>query len=393
MGKEREGSMKIAGIIAEYNPFHTGHVHHIRETRKLSGCDYIVVCMSGCFTQRGEPACLPVRDRARAALENGADAVILLPALWAVRSADAFARGGVSILSGVGCDLLSFGSEYSDIDRLRQLARVRAEEPEAVSRAVRAALGRGESHARARGSAIAEVLGIDPALTNAPNTALAVEYIRAAEEIGSDMEFLPIPRAGGYHDHSAGAFASAEAIRAALSAGDRSFLRYTPDNEALALTQTPARPMDDMLLYRLRTMTAGDYERLPDMAEGLENRVQRAAGECADRESLIAAIKCKRYTYARISRACAHALLGIDREIIARNPMPGAALLIGARADARPLLSELKTRSKMPILSSAARIKDNETFETERRAWDIHALLCGADQRAGRLFTEKFLMV
>ena len=96
--------MKIAGIIAEYNPFHSGHAYHIEKTREITGCDYVAVCMSGNFVQRGEAACMDKWQRAEMALKCGADAVFELPALFALRTADAFARGGVAVLDGIGCD-------------------------------------------------------------------------------------------------------------------------------------------------------------------------------------------------------------------------------------------------------------------------------------------------
>ena len=150
--------MKIAGIIAEYNPFHNGHAHHIAETRRLTGCDYIVVCMDGSYTQRGEAACLDKWTRARTALACGADAVFELPVLWAVTTADNFARGGVAVLGGLGCDCLSFGSEEADLALLNRLAEFREHEPEEISCAVQAKLSEGKSHARARGEALAEYL-------------------------------------------------------------------------------------------------------------------------------------------------------------------------------------------------------------------------------------------
>jgi len=114
--------MKIAGIIAEYNPFHNGHAHHIAETRRRTGCDFVVVCMDGSYTQRGDAACLDKWTRARVALACGADAVFELPTLWAVRTADHFARGGVAVLGGLGCDILSFGCESGDEALLKKLA-------------------------------------------------------------------------------------------------------------------------------------------------------------------------------------------------------------------------------------------------------------------------------
>ena len=129
--------MKIAGIIAEYNPFHNGHAWHIAETRRLTGCQYVVVCMDGHFTQRGEAAVLSKWDRAACALRCGADAVFELPALFAIRSADAFARGGVGVLGGLGVDALSFGSELMDLSLIEKLADIHKKEPTSVSNDVR----------------------------------------------------------------------------------------------------------------------------------------------------------------------------------------------------------------------------------------------------------------
>lgn len=117
--------MKIAGVICEYNPFHRGHAYHLAETRARTGCDYIVACMTGSFVQRGEAACLSKWTRAEMALRSGADAVFELPALYAIRTADVFARGGVAILSGIGADVLSFGSETADMHLLESIAELR----------------------------------------------------------------------------------------------------------------------------------------------------------------------------------------------------------------------------------------------------------------------------
>ncbi|MBR1821287.1 MAG: nucleotidyltransferase family protein, partial [Clostridia bacterium] len=212
--------MTIAGIIAEYNPFHGGHAWHVAQTRRLTGCDYVIVCMGGHFTQRGEPALWSKWARARMALACGADAVFELPALFNLRTADAFARGGVDILGGLGCDALSFGSETEDLSLLRSLAALRADEPEEISDRVREKLNAGMAHARARGEAVAEALNVPAEALNRPNTILAAEYIRAIEGGGYDMRPVAVPRIGDYHDSALGDFASASAIRAAIGRGD-----------------------------------------------------------------------------------------------------------------------------------------------------------------------------
>ncbi|MBP3653725.1 MAG: nucleotidyltransferase family protein [Clostridia bacterium] len=385
--------MKIAGIIAEYNPFHNGHAHHIAETRKKTGCDYIVVCMDGSYTQRGEVACLDKWTRARAALACGADAVFELPALWAVNTADYFARGGVTVLGKLGCDFLSFGSEDADLALLERLADLREHEPKEISRAVQSKLSEGKSHARARGEALAQHLGLDADKLNAPNLTLGVEYIRAIRELKLNMQPVVIPRIGGYHDSALGTFASASAIRDAVHRGE---------NPAEAVPQAMREHLpriaqmhapDDLLLHTLRSMTEDEIACLPGVAEGLEKRIARCVREASSQEELIDMLKCKRYTRARIARLCAHALLGIGRELQSRHPLPEYARILGMREDARPLLAELKSRSALPIVSDAAKLQDNEIFHLECRATDLRALQCNesAERKAGQEFTQKFI--
>ena len=387
--------MRIAGIVAEYNPFHSGHAWHIARTRE-AGCDAVIVCMGGHFTQRGEAAMLSKWDRARMALACGADAVFELPALFAVRTADAFARGGVGILAGLGSDVLSFGSEIADLGLLNSVASLRANEPGVVSEAIAEHLEAGMSHARAWGEAVGAYLGVSPEILNRPNAVLAVEYLRVLAEGGASMTPLAIPRQGGYHDAALGAFASATAIRAAFARGDVA--------GALAAIPVAARPwalpdalhpMDDMLLYRLREMPVEALKALPDVGEGLEHRLYRLCREASGREALLDALKCKRYTRARLSRMLTHALLGVDRATLEAVPVPTYARLIGMRRDAGPLLAELKARATLPIVSRAAALRGDACFEWECRATDTWSLLHDAPglRAAGREYTQRFVVV
>ena len=228
--------MKIAGIVAEYNPFHKGHAWHVQKTRQVTGCDYIVACMAGHFTQRGEPTPWSKWARARMALACGVDAVFELPVLFAVRTADAFARGGVAILGGLGCDALSFGSE-AEIDLLRGMADLRKHEPEQLSERVRQNLEAGMSHARARGEAVAEALGVAFGDVNRPNAILAAEYIRAIDEQGFDMRPVAVKRVGDYHGGDLDGFASASAIREALNRGETDAALFSAGSR-VTLTRT-----------------------------------------------------------------------------------------------------------------------------------------------------------
>ena len=389
--------MRIAGIIAEYNPFHNGHALHIRRTREQTGCDCVIACMAGHFTQRGEPAILSKWARARMALACGADAVFELPALFAVRTADAFALGGAAILDGLGADVLSFGSEIADLDALRRLAALRRSEPEDFSARVRDGLAAGMSHARAWGEAAGEALSLPPEWVNRPNLILAAEYLRALDRLRSRMEPAVVRRAGDYHGAALdGNCTSATAVRAAFARGERdAALAAIPEAARPFARPDALHPMDDMLLLRLREMTPEQLAALPDVAEGLEHRLYRLCRETASREALLEALKCKRYTRARLSRLLTHALLGMDAALLRDHPAPTCARLLGARADAGPLLKELDRRAKLPVVSSAAALRGDACFELECRATDIWALLHDdpALRLPGREYTEKFIRI
>ena len=391
--------MKIAGVIAEYNPFHSGHAYHLKKTREQTGCDYVVVCMDGSYTQRGTAACLSKWERARMALMCGADAVFELPALFAVRTADVFALGGVGVLGGLGVDVLSFGSEVDDPDLLSRLASLRDHEPEEVAAGVKRSLDLGMSHARAWGTAAAEWLNLPPELLNAPNMILGAEYVRAIHKLGLKMEISPVARRGQYHDADVNGegFASATAVRAAMGEGRMSDALNSIPPEVrtiLAGAGTMHNP-DDLLLYRLRTMSEAEIAALPDVAEGLERRVKQCADSAATMEELIESVKCKRYTRARLSRLTAHVLLGLTQEMTQKFPAPTYARLIGMRADAKPLLAELKKRAGLPIVSDPVKLKADEIFRLECRATDLRALQCDRKEERGngQEFTRKFVRV
>ena len=398
--------MKIAGIIAEYNPFHLGHAYHIRKTREITGCDYVIICMGGSFTQRGEPARIDKAARVRAALRCGADAVFELPALFAVRTADAFARGGVGVLGGIGCDALSFGCETENMRILRRIADLRDYEPADFSALVRSNLCAGMSHARAWGEAAAEKLHIAPDALNAPNMILAAEYIRAIRAGKYAMQPCAILRQGDYRsDNVSSGYASASAIRKMMETDPNAAATHVPEGARDAIYTAPAiHPMDDLLLYALRGMRDTEIAALIDVDEGLEMRVKRCADACASRSALIEAVKCKRYTYARLSRLCAHALLHMTKSLANRHPHPEYARLLGLRRDAAPLMKELKARGArlqdthperaVSIVSDAQSLRGNEIFDLECRATDLRALLQSDPEkrRTGQEYTQKFIL-
>lgn len=395
--------MRVAGIVAEYNPFHNGHAHHVAATREKGKCDYVIAVMSGAFTQRGEPALLDKWARAKMALLGGVDLVLELPALFAVRPAEDFAWGGVSLLGALNTvDVLSFGCETDDLPLLTRMADALAEEPPSLKEGLRARLAAGQTHARARGEALSAYLGVPPEAVNAPNTTLALSYLKANRRLDTPMEILPVKRAGeGHHSGVISPLASAGAIRAALAKGEPLEKAMPAASfeilSALWPAQSPSiKALDDLLLYRLRGLTDNQAQSLEGAGEGLGLRVKKAARDAISRAELIERVKCKRYTYARISRVLAAALLGIDDSICARfeSGAPYARVL-GFRDKARPLLRALNSNADIPIIADPTLVKDDACFEIERRATDLWGLLTKDERlrRAGRDLTEKPVIV
>lgn len=388
--------MRIVGVIAEYNPFHLGHAHHLAQARRLSNADAVVVVMSSVFTQRGDAALLSPADRTRMALSSGADAVFALPAAWAVRDAEHFALGGVSILAGLGCDAISFGTETTDLSAMQAAARMLETPDAALSTAVRDRMYAGLSYPAALSSAMdALIPGSDTLLSN-PNSTLAVCYLRALQRLKVSMEVVPVQRVGQYHDSALGStLPSATALRGAILRGDWTRVQSAMPEEAYRLLRQTAaegrlhRPesLDDALLYRLRTMPAAEYAALPDASEGIENRLATAAENARTREELLRSAKTRRYPYARLSRMATHALLGMTAETLCAEPLPQAAWLLGFRGDKRELFSHFRERGTLPILSKASDLdRSTPWFAAECRAYDIWAL--GAGLPAGLAFTQ-----
>lgn len=375
----------LCGVICEFDPFHNGHARLLRLLREETGCDGIVCVMSGAFTQRGEAAIVSKWARAEMALHCGADFVFELPALFAVRDAAHFALGGVSLLHSLGVSVLGFGSESGEIEPLAQAAAMDID-PDAL----REGLRRGESFARARGAAFA------------PNDTLGIEYLRAIRKIGSGMQPVTIRReGGGYHDGEMGPLASATAIRGALWSG-KTVAGAMPEKAQEVMEREIAdggfqrrEGLDSVLLAALRLMSLDSLADVPEVGEGLENRLQRAAQQCGSREEALCAVKCKRYTRARLSRAMTQAMLGMSRKLTDRITEPPYARLLGFRRDAVSMLHEISRQATVPVETRGSRLRETggETFAVEMRASDLWALGCERRREACRDLTEKMLVV
>ena len=299
----------MAAIICEFNPFHNGHKYILEQVRKLTG-EPVLAIMSGSFTQRGEAAVCSKFERTKIALQNGADVVVELPAVYAVASAQRFALGGVNIAKAFGEKHLAFGCETGDTEALMQAAA--ALKNPAVNEQIAILMKSGEYYPRAVENAVREICGGSVAeVLTSPNNILAVEYLRALD--GSDLKPLPVKRVATAHDSekTCGHFASASKIRSMLRAGQdvSAFVPAAPQEI------TYPQNLERAILFQLRSMTADDFARLPEVGEGLENRLINAVKQYNSVEEIIAAVKTKRYTHARLRRIICCAALGITEDL------------------------------------------------------------------------------
>ena len=364
-------------IICECSPFHNGHQYLFRTARLLTGEENIAI-MSGSFTQRGEVAVTDKFTRAGALIRGGADLVLELPAAFAVANAQRFAEGGVRIAKSFACvNTLAFGCETEDIGVLRTAAN--ALRSERVNSLIAEEMQAGGYYPRALQSAVEKVYGADAAAAvSSPNNILAVEYIRALE--GSGIAPLPIKRKGVSHDSGtpSGNFASASQIRAMLRNGE-DVSRFVP--EAPQKITYPER-LDAAVLYRLRTMTAGELRRVPDVGEGLENRILEAAGQSGSVDELLQRVKTKRYTHARLRRIITCAFLGITEEL--QNTPADYARVLGMTDWGAGLLCSCRCE----IVTSAAKsLRENAEIapflRLDIRAGDLAALAYDPAQPSG----------
>ena len=389
--------MKIAGIVAEYNPFHTGHGHQITRTRAQLGEDCAVVAvMSGNWVQQADCAIADKWTRARLALAGGADLVLELPTVWACSTAEAFARGAVGILSACGVvNVLSFGSECGDADALKRVADC-LDSSEYENR-VRELVNEGTAFAVCRQRAVEELLGAElGGLLAKPNNNLGVEYIRALNSLGSRIEPMTVLREGAEHNSTGRTerFVSATQIRMELADGNWDAAQpYLVEGgrallEGRTVTAGLAR-VERAVLARLRTMTARDWEQLPDcgLAEGLPNRLERAGKSCVSVDDFFEQVKTKRYTRARLSRLVLWAYLGLTAADV--PAAPPYIRVLGFNERGREVLRQMKEQAGRPILTKPAHAREldkegRRLFELEGRCTDLYDLCFESIPAPGR---------
>ncbi len=371
--------MQTVGIIAEYNPFHKGHAYQAQHARQLAQADTVIAVMSGHFTQRGEIAIIDKWRRAEAAVKSGVDLVLELPAVFAVRSAQYFAVGGIRLLSRLGIvDYLSFGAENSDLDCL-SAAAAGLDDPQ-VGEKLKLGLSRGKNYAAALADALVAGGYTARDFIISPNNILAVEYLRALARYAPAIRPLPVRRIGsGFHDKDlSDGFASATAIRhqlllsgsvtpalhAALPTATAAILESLLDAGA-----APAQisKLENIILAKLRSLSDKELLATPEISEGLENRIKLAARNVGNLPELLEVIKTKRYPYSRLQRLLVHLLLGTQREQISAFDASGPlyARVLALNSHGRAALRKINDLDSISVITKTTSALNSRNYHTK----------------------------
>lgn len=366
-------------IISEFNPFHNGHKYLVQSVKNITG-ESVIAIMSGSFVQRGEVAIADKFERAKIALNNGVDLVVELPTVYAVSNAQRFASCGVEIAKSFDCvNYLAFGCEVNDINLLKTAAD--ALDDVNVKEIIAESMKNGDYYPRALENAVNTVFGNDVSqVLSQPNNILAAEYLRALNNSG--ISPLPIKRTGVEHDSSSANknIASASLIRQLMRNGD-DVSNLVPN---LVSKITYPKHLERAVIVKLRSMSKKDFAKLPDVNEGLENRIFDSVRKNNSVEEIISAIKTKRYTHARLRRIITCALLGITEEL-QQIPCKYARIL-GFSNEGKKLLKTCR----FEVVTSPAKYLKNQSndirlLEKDILASDIAATAyseinsCGAD--------------
>ena len=409
--------LNVLGIIAEYNPFHNGHLYHLNESKSKANADYSIAVISGNFVQRGNVSIIDKWAKAEMALRNGVDLVIELPTLYSISSAENFAYGSIRILDSLGIvNAVSFGAENADIAILDKFADVLYNEPKEYVSVLNHELSKGISYPKARENALLLYLNDIRKYANilsSPNNILGIEYLKALKKLKSNIIPVAIPRIKV--DYSSNEivdnFASASSIREMIISRNVKKLHKVMPGESYQILKdalsnghyvdTLSR-FEKEIMYTLRKMSISEIAELPDVTEGLENLIKSAASSCNTISEFLEVVKTKRYTLTRIQRILIYALLGITKkDMILLNKTAPYIRVLGFSNKGKDLISTISTvNPKLNIITSVKKFIDNSNNKSQIYllkkdifATDIYTLGFDYDSEASLDYTKKIINI
>lgn len=358
---------KVIGIIAEYNPFHNGHIYQIKKIKENYPNSIIIVCTSSSFTQRGELSILNKWEKTKVSLLNGVDIVIELPYVYSTQSSDTFAKYGVSLLEKFHINYLCFGSESNDTTKLLDAAKTQINNIEFDNK-VKFYMKEGYNYPTSLNNALKELINYD---IKEPNDLLAISYIKEIINNNYNIEVFNIKRTNSYHDLSLdNKIVSASNIRNKLLENKNIKDKVPKETYDILKNKSLENKYFEFLKYKIISET--DLEKYVDVDEGLNVRIKKFINKSKSLDELIMNIKTKRYTYNRISRMLNHILCSFTKEENDKIKKLEYIRILGFNENGRTYLNEIKDSIELPILNKYD-TKKYKALEIEKRVTDIYS--------------------
>lgn len=399
---------KRIGIIAEYNPFHNGHLYQIQKAKELTGADTVIAVMSGNFTQRGETSLINKFEKAKISLQNEVDMVIELPTIYSISSAENFALGGVKILNEIGnIDYLVFGIEEDNLQELQAIADVLVNENDEFKRTIKEELDKGNSYPKAREIALKKVLSSENVenIMQKPNNILAIEYLKALKITNSRIKPFAIKRKNSMHhdknineNYASGTYIRKLFIENNFDEINKVVPKYTYERLLELKNQgtyvTSINDFSDIVIYKIRMMTKEEISQIADVNEGLENSIKLASTTCKTIDEIIDKVSTKRYTKTRISRILTYILLGITKSDMEQSKKNDPYIrVLGINKKCEEILS---TINDSKLITSLKKFEENngenELLNIDKKATEIYTIKYPKSVDANLDYTSKFII-
>ena len=399
---------KRIGIIAEYNPFHNGHLYQIQKAKELTGADTVIAVMSGNFTQRGETSLINKFEKAKMALQNEVDMVIELPTIYSISSAENFALGGVKILNEIGnIDYLVFGIEEENLEKLQAIADVLVNEDNEFKRNIKEELDKGNSYPKAREIVLKKVLSSENVenIMQKPNNILAIEYLKALKITNSKIKPFAIKRKNTMHNdeninenYASGTYIRKLFIENNFNEIKKVVPKYTYERLLELKNQgtyvSSINDFSDIVIYKIRTMTKEEISQIADVNEGLENSIKLASTTCKTIDEIIDKVSTKRYTKTRISRILTYILLDITKSEMEQSKNANQYIrVLGINKKCEGIL---KTINNNKLITSLKKFeennRENQLLNIDKKATEIYTIKYPKSVQANLDYTSKFII-
>lgn len=361
--------MKSIGIIAEYNPFHNGHLYHLNQIKEKYPDHTIVLVMSGNYTERGDVSIIDKWKKAEIAQKAGIDLIVELPFPFATQSADYFSYGAITLLEHLKVEKVVFGSESNNIEDLETIVDCQLNN-EDFDKLVKVYSKFGKNYPTALSLALKDLTGKE---ITTPNDLLGISYIKAIKKNNYNIKPETIQRTNLYHEEELNEeIASATAIRKALKE-NKYIEKHVPDF-TLPYLKDLHFIEDYYTLLKYKILTEDDLSKYQTVDEGIDQLLKKEISTSSTYEDLVTKLKSKRYTYNKITRMLLHILCNFTKEKAKQFQDISYIRLLGFNEKGRQYLNSIKKDIEVPIISKINRTKD-PMLEFEIQTTKIYSLI------------------